>query len=284
MSRIYKDEPVERISRKKEWGIFFILIAILLGPFVLHFSIYELQSSHFTVRAVVDRVPVPAGKIGSNFVFYRDILEVQRYFDEIGFSGDTFDAALEVVVFNTYLELFAEEYGIDPVQERGWDELSNGERDVYGRIGWGSEEYVKFIARPLAVSQEIERFIYHEPRFHASVREEMENVRKQSEGGASFSELVRHYSSGLTRGTDGNLGYVYKKDLNPLLYHLFELSSGDTSEVIENAHGFSVYYVENVYPEADPYIHLWKIEQPKKTFSQVLGEFKQDNPVLLWIK
>lgn len=84
-----------------------------------------------------------------------------------------------------------------------------------------------------------------DPQERSKVKDQMQELKKQIEGGADFVELAKTHSAGPDAEQGGLLGWVVSKDLvENLDQAAFSLPEGGVSEVLETEYGFVLLRVE----------------------------------------
>lgn len=90
---------------------------------------------------------------------------------------------------------------------------------------------------------------WEEPR-KQEARRKAEQVLKGLKKGRDFASLAREQSDGPTRTSGGDLGYIKMGQLEKQLESIvFNLKTGETSEVIETSYGFHLFKVFDRKPE-----------------------------------
>lgn len=79
------------------------------------------------------------------------------------------------------------------------------------------------------------------------IRQKMEEIHAELEGGASFEALAERYSESPLAAKGGDLGFIAFGDISPQLQEAVKpLDAGEFTGVIETEQGFQIFYVEDI--------------------------------------
>ncbi len=79
------------------------------------------------------------------------------------------------------------------------------------------------------------------------VKQRLEDIRAQVEGGEEFADLARRYSEDLTAVDGGQLGTQAEDQLDPAVASaIFSVQGGELTPIVETARGFQFFWVEEL--------------------------------------
>lgn len=113
-----------------------------------------------------------------------------------------------------------------------------------------------------------------------TIRKKAEDVKKQLQEGADFSELARRFSEYPTASEGGDLGYVEKDELAPYIIQAVSgLKVNDTGPVVETPVGYQIFKVEDIVgPEKKTF------DEAKEEIHRILIEQYTNNRFATWLK
>jgi len=111
-------------------------------------------------------------------------------------------------------------------------------------------------------------------------RRKAEQILKNLKKGDDFAALAREHSDGPTRTNGGDLGYIKKGQLEKQFESvIFDLKSGETSDIIETDYGFHLFKVMDKKPES-----ILAYDNVKEQIRQSLREEKARQEADLYAK
>lgn len=119
-----------------------------------------------------------------------------------------------------------------------------------------------------------------ESRDRNQVRAEMEEVRHQLQGGASFAEIAKTRSQAPNAREGGELGQFALSEMSEQLRPVIgALQTGQSSDIIETDLGFQIFYVEAISDAPEQSFDTVRADIEKKLYDQAV-----DKKFDAWIK
>jgi peptidyl-prolyl cis-trans isomerase SurA len=107
----------------------------------------------------------------------------------------------------------------------------------------------------------------------AAVRQRMEAVLQELEGGAAFADLARRYSESPLAAEGGYLGRFQVQDLAVEIQDALKgLQSGQHTAILSNDRGLQIFYVEQVHQTADRALEDVAAEIEDQLFNDIVNQ------------
>ena len=291
-----------------------LIIAVLVFSVFVYWRLYRVQDHSAFIYNVTRVIPLPAGRVGSSFISYREYLQDLRrqiyYFEtqqQLDFTqpnpddqvtlAELEDASLRRTVDRIYIEKLAQRYGlsVDSAEVDTQLELLQSQNKLGGDLDdiedvlanfWDLtlEDYRQIIADEL-LQQEVVR--YMDAQLGNSAHERMEAVLLQLKSGADFAETAGLYSEDVVtavRGGEYNfLLNLEEHDEDPLVLEvIFETPVGQFSEIIDTGQRLEI--IKVLADEGGGLRRAAHISISYLALSDVLKDIREEEPVTLYIE
>lgn len=202
-----------------------------------------------------------------------DPQEVEQYIDEVAAKNNLARADFEValVQHGTTLEQYREQIKMEILKSRLAGNF------VHGSSAVTDEEVNKYVGERDASNSGVARMklrqIYLSPESHseAEAKSMLEKIKSDEPDTEKFSELAQSISESPEKNDGGLLGVMAEKDLSPeILDAVLSLDEGEVSDVVRDASGYHIFFVEERYSEDDDAGDKASEEDLRKEARQVL--------------
>jgi parvulin-like peptidyl-prolyl isomerase len=237
-------KPMRLRVRFSYFVLFLLLILGIGGSFFVYEALYK-QHRMDGIAGVAFVLPVPIARIGSETVFYRDVLMYRDLLSQ-------FDLALEHVVTQTYIEWLAEDLGVK-VDQEDVNLYVEGQdiNQMADDLGWTRRQYEMRIVRPLLLAQKVETALYASETYQESARTTIERIERDLALEVAFSDLARLYSQDLSGSEGGYLSYYAEEDALMEELGVFDLPLLEPSAIIERDHSYVIAQLYDVIGEGE---------------------------------
>ena len=290
-----------------------IVVATFFGAFI-YWRLYRVQDYSTFSYNVTQVVPVPVGRVGSSFIFYKDYLQDFRrqvyYFEtqqQLDFDQPEADdqvtlaelknSAMQRVIDRIYIKKLAQRYELS-VNAQEIDrhlELLQSQNKLGGDLDdiedvlqsfWDLtlEEYRQIIADQLLQKKVVRHM---DVQLNNNAYERTQAVLRQLKSGEDFAEVAGIYSEDVVtavRGGEYNfLLDLEEQDEDPLvLQAIFETPVGQFSEIIDT--GQRLVIVKVLANEGESLRRAAHISISYLLLNDVLKDIREDEPVTLYIE
>ena len=290
-----------------------IVVAVFFGAFI-YWRLYRMQDYSTFSYNVTQVVPVPVGRVGSSFIFYKDYLQDFRrqvyYFEtqqQLDFDQPQADdqvtlaelknSAMQRVIDRIYIKKLAQRYqlSVDAQEIDRHLELLQSQNKLGGDLDDIEDVLQSFWDLTLAEYRQIiadqllqKKVVRHmDAQLNNNAYERTQAILRQLKSGEDFAEVAGIYSEDVitaVRGGEYNfLLDLEEQDEDPLvLQAIFETPVGQFSEIIDT--GQRLVIVKVLANEGEGLRRAAHISISYLLLNDVLKDIREDEPVTLYIE
>ena len=269
--------------------------AVILGLFFCYCLFVQVFFlGHFTkgiARPLSRLIFVPAASRGDEYLPYGRLIELTR--GAMAFDGPVdhetaFDRALSAGVWQLSVQDLADELRLRVSKEElaayPVDEAQLA--DQLAAAGWNTDDYRKYIVKPLLLAQKVEAGVAESDTFQSDAKQSLESLIKKVEQGMPIADVAQNFSQDPSALYRGDLGIMSLSSVPEWLRPATTLSVGERSGILSSPEAF--WYVEMIayYPSegGDPAVHFRGIAVKKRSLSTIIDDRRAENPgwVFIW--
>lgn len=263
----------------------FFLFAFLSTLVIFCFSVFiAFAVLHWRTglgRTLSYVVPFPAVVVGSDIVWYSEVVELSGVLDQLSDNStlsDPFDRVMTLVIRRRYIEELAKELNVT-VDDSEIVTPDKTLQEFMSASGWSDSDYSRHVARPLLLAQKTELALQTSEKYQIMARKKLDIVKKDLEIGISFADIANQYSDDSSAAYNGDIGYFFRVELPKGLESVFDSPLSQPTEIIEVSDGFviaEVYDVVELEGERQE-VAIRVIKARKSTLAEVLDEYSKSH-------
>lgn len=250
-------------------GVVLLAVVILVGTGI--FRAYVFQSTDKLTVAVAKVLRLPIAKVNDKTILYTAYVNDLKAINTLagwqaeqggGLYADAdkttlSDMVIEKLVGSEVINQVAKDMGatidekqVDDLLQTNIAQFDSEEAfndEVKAMYGWSREEYLNNAVRPTVLQYAIEEKVQNNADFLQEVRDKMDSILAELQGGADFSELASKYNEDNTASSGGDLGWFREDEMDPQFAQAaFSLKPGETTTVpVESYYGLHLIKVED---------------------------------------
>lgn len=244
------------------------LVALIVTVSVFGVLVYRYKSVSRAVKIASKIVPYPVASVNGNYVwntvtynqYLFELASVQKFYESQGQDLKTEEGKQKLTQLksdiitqlenNEIIRQQAAKYGIKVTNKEIEDQFNELVKEAGGSekvkttleklYGWTVADFKQKIKESIVQKKLAEKILADES-LNAAAKKQVDEIKKQVDGGADFAELAKKYSADGSASSGGDLGLIAKgQTVKEFEEAAYALQPGQVSGVVKTQYGYHI--------------------------------------------